>query len=70
MEPIKKLTNHKGVKLSSIKEGQRELLREYRNKINELIERVNLLENNRIGQSQTGKEFKKAVKGLQEAYKE
>jgi hypothetical protein len=40
-EPIKKLPKHRGVKLSSTLAGQRELLREYRNKINELVERAN-----------------------------
>ncbi len=37
---IKKLENKRGVKLSSTLAGQRELLREYRNKINEIIDYV------------------------------
>ncbi len=36
--PIKKLPIHRGVKLSSTLAGQRELIREYRNKINEIVE--------------------------------
>ncbi len=35
---IKKLNNNEGVFLSSTVKGQRELLRQYRNKINEIIE--------------------------------
>jgi hypothetical protein len=34
----KKLPNHRGVRLSSTTSGQRELLREYKNKINEIID--------------------------------
>jgi hypothetical protein len=41
---MKKLINNKSVKLSSTKEGQRELLREHHNKINEIIEHVEALE--------------------------
>ena len=39
--PIKKLGNINGVKMSSTLGGQRELLRQYRNKINEIIEWIN-----------------------------
>ena len=46
VKPIKKkmerLPIHRGVKLSSTLSGQRELIREYRNKINELIDAYNL----------------------------
>jgi len=38
---IIKLSNDRGVELSSIRSGQRELLREYRNKLNELIDWAN-----------------------------
>ncbi len=40
-EKIEKLAKHRGVKLSSTLAGQRELIREIRNKINEIIERLN-----------------------------
>ena len=40
---IKKLPKHRGVKLSSTLAGQRELIREMRNKLNELIEVINQL---------------------------
>lgn len=42
-EVIKPLKNHRGVKLSQTKEGQRELIREMRNKMNEIIEFINTL---------------------------
>jgi hypothetical protein len=38
---IKKLLNHRSVKLSSTLAGQRELLREIKNKINEIIDKLN-----------------------------
>ena len=38
---IKRLPKHRGVKLSSTHEGQRELIREMRNKINELVDWIN-----------------------------
>ncbi len=38
---IKLLQKHRGVKLSSTLAGQRELIREMRNKINKLIESIN-----------------------------
>ena len=41
---IKKLGNSDGVKMSSTVEGQRELWRQYRNKINEIIEYINIQE--------------------------
>ena len=44
---IEKLNNNQGVKLSGTVSGQRELLREYRNKINELIQEVNKLKDNK-----------------------
>lgn len=42
---MKKLSNNNGVIKSSTLAGQRELLREYRNKINEIVESVTALEN-------------------------
>ena len=41
---IKKLLNHRSVKLSSTVGGQRELLREHHNKINELIDTYDVLQ--------------------------
>lgn len=41
---IEKLNNNEGVKRSETTAGQRELLREYRNKTNELIDAVNELQ--------------------------
>lgn len=38
---MKKLSKHRGVKLSSTIAGQRELIREMRNKINELVDHAN-----------------------------
>ena len=38
---IKKLPQHRGVKLSSTLSGQRELIREMRNAINKIIEYLN-----------------------------
>ena len=38
---IKRLVKHRGVKLSSTPSGQRELIREMRNKINEIIDLLN-----------------------------
>ena len=38
------LNNDKGVRMSQTPAGQRELLREYRNKINELIDYITELE--------------------------
>lgn len=38
---ITKLAKHRGVKLSSTTSGQRELIRQMRNKTNELIDYVN-----------------------------
>ena len=38
---MKRLSKHRGVKLSSTVAGQRELIREMRNKINELVDKQN-----------------------------
>lgn len=44
IDNIKRLPNHRGVKLSSTLSGQRELIREMRNKINELVDAVTNLQ--------------------------
>ena len=41
MLTIQPLPNHRGVKLSQTVSGQRELIREMRNKINEIINYIN-----------------------------
>ena len=42
--PIKKIIKHRSVKLTSTLSGQREIIREHTNKINEIIEWINSYE--------------------------
>jgi hypothetical protein len=41
---MKKIPNHKSVKLSQTLAGQRELIREMKNKINEIVEWANFID--------------------------